>query len=108
MKKIKRQCAYCGGVRYYAPGTPRPQDYCKCKYRFMRMGANGFETETTTGRLVSKMREEIMKHLEYMDPNENVVFKFSVTKLDDTKIAKADAKRKAGKVADKLLGKGRK
>lgn len=104
----KPTCAYCEGTRYHAPGTPRPANYCQCKYRFMRMGASGFETETTTGRPVSEMRKNIMEHLDSMKQDAIVVFKFSVTKLDEEKIAKAKVKRHTKMVADRLLGKGNK
>lgn len=108
--KAKRKpiCAYCGGTLYHAPGTPRPIDYCKCKYRFMRMGASGFEMQTTTGRLASDMRKDILEYMDAMKQDVTVVFKFSVTRLDEAKIAKAKVKRRTKKVADRLLGKGNK
>lgn len=105
--KHKPTCAYCDGNSYYAPGTPRPLNYCQCKYRFMRVGESGFEIETTTGKPASDMREEIMKYLDAMKPTASVVFKFSVTRLDEVKIAKAGVKRQVKKVADRLLGKGK-
>lgn len=74
----------------------------------MRMGTSGFETYTTTGRPVSEMREEIMKYMEPMKKDAIVAFKFSVTRLDEEKIAKAAVKRHTKMVADRLLGKGSK
>jgi len=106
--KCKPTCAYCGGPRYHALNTPRPADYCQCKYKFMRMGGSGFETYTTTGRPVSDMRKDIMEYMDSMKQDAIVAFKFSVTKLDEAKIAKATVRRQAKKVADKLLGKGNK
>lgn len=106
--KRKPTCAYCEGIRYHAPGTPRPENYCQCKYKFMRMGGSGFETETTTERTVADMRKNIMEHIDSLRQDVNVVFKFSVTKLDEEKIAKAKVKRHAKMVADRLLGKGNK
>lgn len=106
--KRKPTCAYCDGNSYHAIGTPRPINYCKCKYRFMRMGESGFEIETTTGKPASDMREEIMKYLDAMNSDPLVVFKFSVTRLDEKKIVKAGVKRQVKKIADRLLGVGNK
>lgn len=103
--KRKPTCAYCGGPRYHAPGTPRPADYCDCKYKFMRMGGSGLETYTTVGRPVADMRKDLMEYMDAMKQDAIVAFKFSVTKLDKEKIAKSAVKRQAKKVAERLLGK---
>jgi hypothetical protein len=71
----------------------------------MRMGASGFETETTAGRPVADMRKNIMEYMDSMKQDAIVAFKFSVTRLDEAKIAKAAEKRQVKKVADRLLGK---
>ena len=105
-QEVEVQCAYCDGLRYHPPGTERPENYCQCKYRFMRMGGSGFELQTTVmGRTVADMRKDIMEHIDRMKPDAPVAFKFSVTRLDEEKIAKAAVKRRTKRVANKLLGK---
>lgn len=104
--KNKPVCAYCDGTTYYAPGTPRPENYCQCSYKHGRMGSSSFSTETTTGRPASDMRKDIMKYLDAMKQDSIVVFKFSVTRLDEEKMEKARVKRQVKKIADRLLGKG--
>lgn len=99
MKKIKRQCAYCGEMA----------EDCRCSYRFKRMGGSSMQQHNTMREsTVAEFRKAFEEMIPHMKQDAHVAWMFSVTKLDDAKIAKADAKRKAGKVADKLLGKGRK
>lgn len=94
--KIKRKCAYCG-----------EGDKCDCKYRFKRMGGFSMQEHSTMREsTVAEFRAEFESNTKGMKQDAKVAWMWSVTKLDEKKIAKADEKRQAKKVADILLGKG--
>lgn len=92
----QNMCAYCGGIGYYPVGTKRPDKVCSCTYRYMRMGSSGFSISNTSRMTTAaSMRKEVERYLEGMKPDAPVAFMFSVTRLDEEKIAKSDAKREA-------------
>lgn len=94
MKK-KRLCAYCG-----------LGDGCRCSYRFKRMGGSSMQMHSTTREsTVAEFREEFERMTKDMKRDATAAWMFSITKLDEKKIVKADAKRTASRVADRLLGK---
>lgn len=106
MNKL-RSCAYCGLPGWRPEGDRGPR--CQCKYRIGRMGdfsifTSNLSRETT----VAEIRKIVNELLGSYKSETSAVFTFSITKLDPKKIAKADEKRQAAKVADRLLGKGSK
>lgn len=93
--KIKRKCAYCG-----------EGDKCRCTYRFKRMGGTAMQEHNTMREsTVAEFRNEFEKRTKHMKQDAKCAWMWSVTALDEKKIAKADEKRHTKMVADRLLGK---
>jgi hypothetical protein len=72
------------------------------------MGGTAMQIHNTSRQsTVAEFREEFEKMTKDMKQDATCAWMFSITKLDEKKIAKADEKRTATQVANRLLGKGK-